>query len=213
MQTTGQLHVGDFLDSLAARQSAPGGGGAAALTGSQAAALLSMVANFTLGNKKYAAVEAEMTGYLAQSETLRHLLLVLADEDVAAFNGVAACYAMPKESDAEKAARSAAIQAALQEAARVPMSTAERSVEVMQLAAAVGAKGNTNMVSDAAVALYLAHAALQAAIVNVNINLKSIKDATFVAECAARRDDLLATGATALDAGKAACEAGLGFSL
>ncbi len=76
--TTGETTVGVFLDALAARQSTPGGGGAAAVTGSQAAALVSMVANFTLGSKKYADVEEEMSVYLKQSEALRSDLLELA---------------------------------------------------------------------------------------------------------------------------------------
>ena len=127
---TGEMTIANFLDALAAKQPTPGGGGAAALTGSQAAALLCMVANFTLGAKKYADVHEEMRGYLAQAEALRFKLLGLADEDVAAFNGVSACYAMPKESDSEKAARTEALQAALKEAARVPFVAAEAALEV-----------------------------------------------------------------------------------
>jgi formiminotetrahydrofolate cyclodeaminase len=202
---TGEMTIADFLEALAAKQSTPGGGGAAALTGSQAAALLCMVANFTVGAKKYAAVEEEMKGYLAQAEAMRVRLLALADEDVAAFQGVTACYAMPKESDEEKAARTAALQAALKEAARVPFATAEAAVTVMKLARPVAEKGNSNVVSDAAVSLYLADAALYAAIVNVNINLKFIKSSEFVEEYSAGCNRLLAEGTAALDEGKAAC--------
>jgi formiminotetrahydrofolate cyclodeaminase len=201
---TGEMEIADFLDALAAKLSTPGGGGAAALTGSQAAALLCMVVNFTLGAKKYADVQEDMKGYLAQAETLRGRLLELADEDVAAFQGVTACYAMPKETDAEKAARTGALQAALKEAARVPFVTAESSLAVMQLAEPVAAKGNSNVVSDAAVALYLADAAIHAAIVNVNINLKFIKDDSFVESYTVARDELLAAAAAAMVAGKAA---------
>jgi formiminotetrahydrofolate cyclodeaminase len=200
------MTIRGFLDVLAARQSTPGGGGAAALTGSQAAALLCMVANFTVGAKKYAEVQGEMAGYLAEAEQLRHRLLALADEDVQAFQGVTACYAMPKESDAEKASRTAALQSALQEAARVPFETAEAAVAVMKLAKPVGEKGNTNVVSDAAVALYLADASLHAAIVNVNINLKFIKDDGFVESFTAARDKLLSEGSRAFTEGKAACQ-------
>lgn len=211
--TTGATTIAAFLDALASKQSTPGGGGAAALTGSQAAALLSMVINFTLGNKKYADVQAAMTGYLATSEALRAGLLALADEDAAAFAGVSAGYALPKESDAEKAARTAAIQNALKVAARVPMSTAERCVDVLRLVAPVAAQGNTNVVSDAATALYLADAGLRAAVVNININLKFIKDEGFVAQAAAQRDALLADAAGAIAAGKAACQESLGIEL
>jgi formiminotetrahydrofolate cyclodeaminase len=211
--TTGETTIAAYLDALASRQSTPGGGGAAALTGSQAAALLSMVINFTLGNKKYADVQAAMTGYLVMSEQLRGQLLHLSDEDAAAFAGVSAGYAMPKESDAEKAARTAAIQDALKVAARVPMSTAERCVDVLRLVAPVAAQGNSNVVSDAATALYLADAGLRAAVVNININLKFIKDDVFATQAAARRSALLADAAVAIDAGKTACQESLGIEL
>jgi formiminotetrahydrofolate cyclodeaminase len=210
---TGELTIAGFLDALAARQSTPGGGGAAALTGSQAAALLSMVVNFTLGNPKYAEVQTEMAAHMAESERLRRELLALADADEAAFAQVAACYAMPKASDAEKAARTAALQRALQAAAEVPMTTAARCLSVLQLVEPVGLKGNTNVTSDAAVALYLAGAALRSALVNVNINLKFIKDADFVRRAGEQRDRLLADAAAAEVAGKAACQQILGFDL
>ena len=204
--TTGEMTIASFLDELAAKQSTPGGGGAAALTGSQAAALLCMVANFTVGAKKYADVQAEMQEYLAVAEQLRRQLLALADEDVVAFQGVTACYAMPKESDVEKVARTEALQTALKEAARVPFNTAECAVEIMKLAKPVAEKGNSNVVSDAAVALYLGDAALRAAIVNVNINLKFIKQRDYVENLAAACHRLLAEGAAALVEGKAACQ-------
>ncbi len=202
---TGEMTVGGFLDELAAKQSTPGGGGAAALTGSQAAALLCMVANFTVGAKKYAEVESEMQSYLGKAEHLRAQLLALADDDVAAFQAVTACYAMPKESGTEQAARTQERQDALHGVARVPFATAEGALAVMQLAKPVAEKGNRNVVSDAAVALYLADAALHAAIVNVNINLKFIKDAAFVAQMAAARDKVLAEREIALAAGLDAC--------
>lgn len=210
---TAEMTIRAFSDALAARQSTPGGGGAAALTGSQAAALISMVINFTLGNKKYAAVEAEMQLWLSQSETLRNELLALADRDVEVFNAVAACYAMPKESDAEKAARTTALQSALKAAAEVPFTVAEKCLAVLHLAAPVGEKGNGNVVSDAGVAMYLANAALYSAIINVNINLKFIKDTAYVTTWSAKRDALLAEAATAYSAARTACATTLGVAL
>ena len=130
---TSTLTIGAFLDALAARESTPGGGGAAALTGSQAAALLSMVINFTLGNKKYADVADAMTGYLEQSEALRHELLALADRDVEAFAAVSVCYGMPRKTAEEKATRTAALQTALKGAAEVPYVTAEKCLAVLEL--------------------------------------------------------------------------------
>lgn len=213
MTTTADMAIGAFSDVLAAKQSTPGGGGAAAIAGSQAAALVSMVINFTLGNPKYAGVEAEMKEYLQQSEALRHTLLALADRDVEAFNAVSACYGMPRTTDAEKTTRTAALQEALKGATQVPFQTAEKCLAVLRLVEPVGRKGNANVVSDAGAALYLAKAALHSALINVSINLKLIKDAQFVAEWSAKQANIVADAATAYAAGQSACETTLGVAL
>jgi len=213
VETTAAMTLRTFSDALATRQSTPGGGGAAAVTGSQAAALISMVINFTLGNKKYTAIETEMQAWLTQSEALRNELLALADRDVEVFNAVSACYAMPKASDVEKAARTAALQHALKAAAEVPFTIAEKCLAVLHLATPVGQKGNANLVSDAGVAMYLANAALYSALINVNINLKFIKDAAYVATWSAKRDARLAEAATAYSAARSACATTLGVDL
>jgi methenyltetrahydrofolate cyclohydrolase len=211
--TTESLTTAAFLDALASGQSTPGGGGAAALTASQAAALISMVINFTVGKKKYADVEAEMLGYLAQTEMLRRELLAEVDADAAAFMAVSDTYGMPKDTDAEKAARTAAMQKALKHAAAVPYGVAEKCLTIMRLAEPVGGKGNSNVVSDAASALYLAYGALKCALVNVNINLKFIKDEAFVAEWSATSAGMQAEADVAYAAAKAAIEGTLGVAL
>jgi formiminotetrahydrofolate cyclodeaminase len=213
MPTTAEMTIGAFADALAAQTSTPGGGGAAAITGGMAAALLSMVVNFTVGKKKFADVEQELQGYLERTEVLRRELLALADADVAAFTAVSATYGMPKETDAEKAARTAALQDALKGATEVPFITAAKCVEVIRLAEPIGAKGNPNVVSDAATAVYLAQAALLAAVANVNINLKLIKDETFVEEWSKRRDAVLAEAAGAVELAKRACAQTMGVAL
>jgi formiminotetrahydrofolate cyclodeaminase len=211
--TTANMTIQAFLDALAAQQPTPGGGGAAALTGAQAAALVSMVIHFTIGNKKYAVVEDEMAGYLQVSETLRRELIALADRDVAAFAAVSDCYAMPRTSDEEKAARTAALQHALKGATQVPFETAEKSLALLRLVKPVGEQGNVNVVSDAATALYLASAAIHSSLVNVNINLKLIKDTDFVAQFTASRNQLLDETNAAYHAAKIACEKSLGVGL
>jgi formiminotetrahydrofolate cyclodeaminase len=148
-----------------------------------------------------------------QSEQLRQDLLAEVDADAAAFDAVAATYSMPKETDEEKAARTAALQAALKHAAAVPFGVAEQALAIMQLAEPVGAKGNTNVVSDAASALYLAYAALKCALVNVNINLKFIKDEAFVTEWTAKTEEMLARANAAYAAARAAIEQTLGVPL
>jgi formiminotetrahydrofolate cyclodeaminase len=210
---TASMTTAEFLDALAAGESTPGGGGAAALTAAQGAALVSMVIRFTLGKKKYADVEVEMQGYLVKSELLRIDLLAEVDADAAAFDAVAATYAMPKETDEEKAARTAALQAALKHAAAVPFGVAEQALAVIELAEPVGAKGNTNVISDAACAAYLAYSAIKCALVNVNINLKFIKDEAFVAEWTQKVADLLARADAAYGSARAAIQQPLGVAL
>jgi methenyltetrahydrofolate cyclohydrolase len=210
---TGEMTIGAFLDALAARESTPGGGGAAALSASQAAALLSMVVRFTLGNKKFADVQEEMETYLTRTETLRAECLQLADADVEAFQAVAACYSMPRSTDEEKAARTQALQTALRGATETPFEIAEKCLTILHLIEPIGSKGNPNVVSDAATGLYLVDAALHSALVNVNINLKFIKDETYVETWTAKRNALLAQASAAYAAGKQACEKTLELAL
>src|SRR5688572_16114784 len=94
-----------FLDELASQNATPGGGSAAAIMGAKGAALVSMVCNLTIGKKKYADVEADMMAVLEKSESLRKQLTGMIEDDVSAFGTVMGAYGMPKETDAEKAAR------------------------------------------------------------------------------------------------------------
>ena len=110
-----------FLDQLASKASTPGGGSAAAIMGVMGAALISMVANLTVGKKKYEDVESEMQGFLEQSEALRTRLTGMIQADVDVFDKVMAAYGMARETEADKEQRSQAIQAALKEAADVPL--------------------------------------------------------------------------------------------
>lgn len=168
-----------FLDELAGSSSTPGGGSAAAVMGAMGAALVSMVCNLTIGKKNYAEVEADMREVLGRSENLRHRLTGMINDDVAAFNQVMAAYGMPKNSDEEKARRTAAIQEALKRATQVPLSCAKVSFEVMELAKRAAEKGNVNVVSDAGVAVLAACAALKSAALNVYVNTAAIKDDNF----------------------------------
>jgi len=173
--------VSSFLDALASQASTPGGGSAAAVMGSMGAALVSMVCNLTIGKPKYAPVAADIQALLEQSEALRARLLDAMADDVRVFDAVMASYGLPKDDDAQKAARSTAIQAALREATDVPLACARLAAEVIGLCRATAEKGNVNVVSDAGVAVLAAHAALRSAALNVYINIGGIKDADFVA--------------------------------
>ena len=169
-----------FLEKLAGPSATPGGGSAAALAGAMGAALVSMVCNLTVGKKRFTDVEDELSGVLEKTETLRQQLTNLADADTHAFDQVMAAYRLPRETQEEQTARTAAIQAALRQATQVPLETAIACASVLRLAAQVIAKINPNSLSDAGAAALLAEAGLRGAQLNVAINLADIHDPVFV---------------------------------
>ena len=174
--------VNEFLGELASASPALGGGSVAALSGALGAALVSMVCNLTIGRKKYAAVEAEMRGILAQSEALREQLTQLLEADVAAFTQVSEAMKLPRDTEEQKATRTAQLQTALKHATAVPMRIAEACVKVIDLCKPVAEMGNANAVSDAGVAVLAAESGLRAAALNVMINLAWLDDEAFVTE-------------------------------
>lgn len=173
------MTIQTFLDELASKASTPGGGGAAAVSGAMGAALISMVANFTIGKKGYEDVEADSKEILAKSEELRSKLTDAINDDVVVFNRVMAAYGMPKETEDEKTARSTEIQAALKEATDVPLQCATLCREVINLSQPIAEKGNNNVISDAGVAVLAGYAGLRSAALNVYINIGGIKDKEF----------------------------------
>jgi Methenyl tetrahydrofolate cyclohydrolase len=172
--------VTKFLDELASNSPAPGGGSVAALSGALGAALTSMVANLTIGKKKYLDVEAEMTSIRAKSEELRKAFTSIVDQDTEAFNKVMEAFGLPKDNDDQKALRSAAIQEATKEASLIPLRVMKLVVDSLALAKIVAEKGNSNSISDAGVAALMLYAASEGAALNVYINLGSINDQDFV---------------------------------
>ncbi len=183
--------VCSFLDRLASSAPAPGGGSAAALGAAIGAALLSMVANLTLGKKKYANVQDDIQRILSRSEALRQRCVDLLEDDIAAYSRVAEAYKMARDTAPQQEARNAAIQEALKGATAVPMKLAEASVEILHLCPESADKGNIRAVSDVGVGALMAEAALRAAALNVWINLASIEDKAFVDRESARLDALL----------------------
>ncbi|MGH8582205.1 MAG: methenyltetrahydrofolate cyclohydrolase [Gammaproteobacteria bacterium] len=169
-----------FLDELASKASTPGGGSAAAVMGAMGAALVSMVANFTIGKKGYEDHDAAMRAALSRAESLRTRLTDMIRADVEAFNQVMAAYGLPKETEADKSTRNEAIQSALKAATEVPLECARACVEAIELSRIVAEQGNRNVISDAGVAVLAVYAALRSAALNVYVNAKAIKDPGFV---------------------------------
>ncbi|MFT7457695.1 MAG: formiminotetrahydrofolate cyclodeaminase [Planctomycetota bacterium] len=183
--------VQNFLDDLASKASTPGGGSAAAIMGAMAAALVSMVANLTIGKKNYEEIDAEMQTWLAASEELRHQLTDMVKADVEVFDQVMAAYGLPKETEEDKTARFSSIQSALKSATDVPLACAKLCGDVIKLCKPMAEKGNTNVISDAGVAVLAANAALRSAALNVYINIAAIKDEDFVNDRRQQLESLL----------------------
>jgi len=165
-----------YVASVAAAEPVPGGGSVVAIAGQLAAGLTHMVSGLTAGRAKYADVDEEMRVLLARAESLGGRLGVLASDDSDAYLAVSSAYRLPKDDDAQRAARTQAINAALATATEVPLETARACRDVAELAAACASKGNRNAVSDSGVAALLAHAACRGAGYNVRINVASMAD-------------------------------------
>ncbi|WP_298781462.1 cyclodeaminase/cyclohydrolase family protein [uncultured Fretibacterium sp.] len=174
------LSLKDFTAKLGSDAPAPGGGSAAALSGALGAALVSMVCNLTKGREKYAEFETLVVNTLKESDELAAALLEGIQKDTNAFDGVIAAYGMPKGTDAEKAARSEAIQNAYKVAILSPEETADNCLAVMRLSKDLLHKSNKNAASDLAVSALQAYAGLIGALENVAINLGAIKDQKYV---------------------------------
>ena len=184
------LTVKDFLDKVAGNDPVPGGGSIAALGGALASALATMVTRLTIGKKGYEASEEVMQHAQTLTTRFQKEFVALIDKDSEAYDEVFACFKMPKATDEEKAARSAAIQEATKYAALVPMQVARNAYELMSVIADVARLGNRNAVTDACVAMMSARTAVLGALLNVRINLGSIKDKTFADELQREADVL-----------------------
>ena len=139
-----------------------------------------MVAGLTIGKKGYEAVQAEIAQARAALDPMRAQFLTLVEEDAKAFDKVMAGFKLPKTTDAEKAARTAAIQAANKGACEVPLKTMALATEALKHGLVIAEKGNKNSITDAGVAGFCLKTALQGALLNVFINLPGIKDDDFV---------------------------------
>ncbi len=200
-----------LLEQIAAPTPTPGGGTVAALAGAIATSLATMVANLTIGKKKYADREERLRGLKERAALLRTALLGLARRDSEAFDAVLAARRLPQgtpEQDAERAARVAAAELG---ASRVPLETARACVEVVGIAAEAARLGNPNAASDAGVAGRLAEAGAEGALLNVEINLKALPpsaDKEDVQRQSLRiREDLASAGASCREAVHAALSA------
>jgi len=165
-------NVTEFVDLMASDAPAPGGGSAAALEGALGAALTAMVCALTLGKKKYADVQDLAAESQKKADSLKARFVDVIDRDTEAFNAVSAVFAMPKDTDEEKAARKAAMQEALKGCTKTPFEMMELSCEALELTRSVVGKLNASAASDLGCAAWL----------NVLINIGGIQDQAFAEE-------------------------------
>jgi formiminotetrahydrofolate cyclodeaminase len=187
----GDVSVDAFIDRVASSDPVPGGGSASAVAGSIAAALVTMVTSLSTGRERYAGHEALYAWTADEGRRLSERLLALADEDARAFGGFAAAMKLPRATDAERAARTAALQAAARAASQVPMLCLEACHDVVAAAEALAGRSNVNAASDVLVAALLGEAAAGGAAANVRINLPSVGDDAFAVELTERVDGIL----------------------
>jgi formiminotetrahydrofolate cyclodeaminase len=170
------LTVERFLDVLGSDAPTPGGGAAGAVSGAIGAALIAMVGRLTVGKPGFEDVEDRMRALIERADAARLAFLDLADRDAHAFDGVMAAFKLPKETDEDKAARSAAILAGYEHAASVPLEIAQAAVDLMELAEDATSSGNPQAASDGVSGAAHLYCAAICAIANVEINTASLKD-------------------------------------
>ena len=171
------LDIKGFMAATSGSDPVPGGGSISALCGALSAALAEMVTGLTIGRKKYVEVEEEMKALAPKMAEAQVKFLQFIDDDADAYNVVFDAFKLPKETDEEKAAL-------------VPLEVAKTAVEIMDAIAVIAAKGNQNAITDACVAMMCARTATFGALLNVRINLSSLKDADKVAELTLQCDKL-----------------------
>lgn len=201
------MTIRDFVQETASDAPAPGGGSVAAAAAALSTALGHMVYALTHKKKKFLALDAEIQAQVTRDaeglQKLQEKLLHLVDEDTKAFNAFMAALKMPKETEEEQAKRTKAMDEAAVESLEIPRETARTTVQIFDHLQSIAKHGNKNAISDAGVSAELAMAAIRGAILNVRINLPSIKDEKLQAEAKKEYEEILKKA----DAGYAAVQA------
>lgn len=190
--------VRGFVAELASNSPAPGGGSVAALAASISSALSSMVFNLTVGKKAYNAYDEgdkkRVDDSLKESEELKDAFLDLMNKDTEEFLKLMAAFKLPKATDEEKKHRSSKIQEGYKGALEVPFEVAKKAYDIYDHIFVACKLGNKNAVSDAGVAALMLQTAVESAILNVKINLTSIKDEEYSEKVKQQCEELIQNG-------------------
>ena len=190
------MTIQEFLDVLSSKEPVPGGGGASALAGALGNALGQMVANLTIGKKKYALVEDEIKELAERMKGIQGQFSALADQDAKVFAPLAKCYSLPSGTEEEKAE---VMEARLLEASLVPMEIMEKAWEMLEIMDILADKGSRMAVSDVGVGVQFIRTALLGAVMNVYINTKSMKNREKAEEMNEKAERLIKEGTEAAD--------------
>ena len=199
-----ELTVKEFADVMGSDAPAPGGGSASALNGAIGAGLAAMVCGLTVGKKKYAEYADHAREVEAAALALKDKLVHIIDTDTDAFNAVSAVFAMPKDTDEEKAARKAAMLNALKGCTVSPYEMMELGLQGLELVTALIGKSNATAASDLGCAALNLKSGIQGAWLNVCININGMSDQTFADEYRAKGQAILDKALPMADAAYAA---------
>lgn len=193
------MSIQEFLDVLSSKEPVPGGGGASALAGALGNALGQMVANLTIGKKKYAQVEDEIKELAERMKGIQGQFTALADQDAKVFAPLAKCYSLPSGTEEEKAYKAEVMEARLLDASLVPMEIMEKAWEMLEIMDILADKGSRMAVSDVGVGVQFIRTALLGAVMNVYINTKSMKNREKAEEMNEKAERLIKEGTEAAD--------------
>ena len=193
------MTIQEFLDVLSSKEPVPGGGGASALAGALGNALGQMVANLTIGKKKYAQVEDEIKELAERMKGIQGQFTALADQDAKVFAPLAICYSRPSGTEEEKAYKAEVMEARLLDASLVPMEIMEKASEMLEIMDILADKGSRMAVSDVGVGVQFIRTALLGAVMNVYINTKSMKNREKAEEMNEKAERLIKEGTEAAD--------------
>lgn len=191
--------IGAWTEDLASKAPVPGGGGASALGGAMGAALGQMVANLTIGKKRYKDVEEEIQLRLSGLEKLQKEFLVLADKDAEVFAPLSKAYGLPADTREQKEEKERIMEERLLAASLVPLEVMEKAMEVLDILEYLAEKGSRMAISDVGVGVQFARAALTGAVMNVYINTKSMKNRERAEELNAKANGLIEAGTRQAD--------------
>jgi formiminotetrahydrofolate cyclodeaminase len=188
------MALADVLDAFASNEPVPGGGSAAALAGAIGTSLLIMVAGLPRTRAGTPEEAADLAEAAARLRPLRETLTALIDEDSAAYSAVVEAMRLPKATEADKAARLAAIDTAMRQAIEVPMDTMRCCQQALRGALVVAQGGNANAMTDTAIGVDLLLAGVRGAGMNIDVNVRSVTDADYADRIREERRELEAEG-------------------